>query len=111
MGAFDLGHRYDLTIGEVEASIRMGGILDQHLVLRPFRDLVVVRLSPRVIGVNQTRRCRDNLPHIELDLLEQPLRVQFRTECLSLGQRQARLAACPPAQGRRPEPCPEQSLS
>ena len=69
----------------MEAGIRVGGVLDQHLVVRPLRDLIVVRLGPGGVGIDQAGRRRDDLPQVELDLLEQPLLVQFGVERFSLG--------------------------
>ena len=63
-----------------------------------FGVLVVVGLRPRIVGVEQARRSRDDLAHIELNLLEQPALVQFWVEALSAWQRQTRLAPRPPSQ-------------
>ncbi len=81
----------------MKVGVRVGRVLDQYLGLRLFRDLVVVGLWPPIVCVEQSRRRRDNLSHIELHLREPALFIQFGIERFSIRQGQDRLAACLPA--------------
>ena len=99
--AFHLGYRDDpaaVCVEEVETGLWMRGVLDQNFAVRQLRKLVVVAVLPGVVRVDQARRRGDHLSEIELDLFQQPILVQLRSEGLPLGQGQTGLAPRPPAQ-------------
>jgi hypothetical protein len=54
----------DLPIREMEARVWVSGVFYHNLALGDLWKLVVVRLSPRFIGIEEARLGRDNLPHI-----------------------------------------------